>query len=131
MILYQSLVSHGHLPRLSRSNLLLLVTLVFISANVAFGQVITFRQVNFTVPQTPQTTVALTYTSAQLAGSLNVVVVGWSSASVHVLSVRDSSGNTYIAPLAATVRGEAIQMFYAANIVPSAANTNTVTVTYD
>ena len=29
------------------------------------------------MPQTPQTTVTLPYTSAQTAGDLNVAVVGW------------------------------------------------------
>jgi chitodextrinase len=102
-------------------------------STVTSAQTIAFRQVNFAVPQTPQTTVTVKYTGAQLAGSLNVVVVGWSTTTVHVQSVRDSSGNTYVAPLAATVLSgsEAIQMYYAANIVAAAANANTVTVTFD
>src|SRR5437867_844863 len=101
---------------------LLLLTLVSLDAKVALAQTITFRQINYAAPQTPQTEVGVTYTDAQLAGSLNVVVVGWSTTSANVLSVRDSSGNTYVAPLAATVRSgaEAIQMFYAANIAAAA-----------
>ena len=38
---------------------------------------VAFMQANYAVPRTPQTTVTVTYTSAQTAGNLNVVVAGW------------------------------------------------------
>ena len=55
----------------------------------AFG----FVQVNSAVPQTPQTTVTVTYTQAQTSGNLNVVVVGWNDTTTQVSSVTDSQGN--------------------------------------
>jgi glucose/arabinose dehydrogenase/PKD repeat protein len=116
-----------------RVSLSILAALTMLQCSVAFGQTIAFRQINAAVPQTAQTAVTVKYSGAQLAGGLNVVMVGWTTTSVHVQSVRDSSGNTYVAPLAATVRtgAQAIQMYYAANIAAAAANANIVTVTFD
>ena len=54
-----------------------------------------YVQGNSAVPQTSQTTVTLPYTSAQTAGDLNVVVVGWNDTTAKVSSVTDTSGNTY------------------------------------
>jgi hypothetical protein len=45
------------------------------------------------VPQTAQTTVTLPYTEAQLAGDLNVVVVGWNDTTAQVSTVTDSNRN--------------------------------------
>ncbi len=45
--------------------------------------------------QSASTTAAPTYTLAQTAGNLNVVVVGWADASTTVTSVVDSATNTY------------------------------------
>ena len=52
-------------------------------------------QGNYATPQTPQATVQVTYTNAQLAGDLNVVIVGWNDTSAVVSSVSDTKGNTY------------------------------------
>jgi len=92
----------------------------------------TFVQVNSAVPQTSQASVAVPYLLAQQAGDLNVVVVGWNSSSGTVSSVVDTRGNTYVRAVGPTVfTGLATQsIYYAANIVASAANTNTVTVTF-
>ncbi len=57
---------------------------------------ITFKQINSAVPQTPQTTVNVSFGAAQSAGSLNVVAVGWFNTTAHVLSVTDSRGNNYV-----------------------------------
>src|SRR6266436_2412440 len=44
------------------------------SASLAAAQTINYVQGNFAVPQTPQTTVNVTFTAAQAVGDLNVVV---------------------------------------------------------
>ena len=78
------------------------------------------------------------YTGAQVAGNLNIVVVGWSDTSGSVASVVDSNGNTY-AVAAGTVStalpapgstqpGVSQAVYYAKNIVAGA---NTVTVNFN
>ena len=91
---------------------------------------ITFKQINSAVPQTPQTTVNVSFGAAQSAGSLNVVAVGWFNTTAHVLSVTDSRGNNYVLAAGPTTQAQAgtQAIYYAANIV---AGTNTVTVTFD
>jgi hypothetical protein len=93
---------------------------------------IAFVQVNSTTPQSTSTTVALKYTSAQTAGDLNIVVVGWNDATSQVASVADSSGNPYLRAVGPTVvTGSATQaIYYASNIRAASANANTVTVTF-
>jgi chitodextrinase len=93
---------------------------------------IAFVQVNSATPQSPSTTVTVRYASAQTAGDLNVVVVGWNDATAQVQSVVDSLGNSYQRAVGPTVRaGAATQsIYYAADIAAAAANTNTVTVTF-
>ena len=61
------------------------------SAFAAIG----FVQGSYATPQSPQSTVSVTYTSAQTAGHLNVVVVGWNDTTAAVNSVTDSIGNMY------------------------------------
>ena len=92
-----------------------------------------FVQVNFATPQAPQTTVAVTYTQAQTAGDLNVVVVGWNDSVAKINSVTDSKGNAYSLAVGPTVQsGTATQaIYYAKNIAAAAANSNTVTVTFN
>ena len=84
-------------------------------------------------PQTPQTTVAVKYAVAQTARNLNVIAIGWFNATSHVLSVTDTTGNTYAvaAPAATDAQAGTHVMYYAANIGGAAANANTVTVTFD
>jgi chitodextrinase len=90
-----------------------------------------FVQVNSATPQTNQSAVTVRYLAAQAAGDTNVVAIGWNSVTGSVVSVADSAGNTYqqAAPLA-TGSGLSQTIWYAKNIVASAANTNTVTVTF-
>jgi hypothetical protein len=88
-------------------------------------------QSNYATPQTKTSSVAVTYSSAQLVGDLNVVVVGWNDASTTVSSVTDTSGNTYtlaVGPTRGTNLSQSI--YYAKNIVSAAANGNTVTVSF-
>ena len=93
---------------------------------------INYVQGNYATPQTPQGTVNVTYTAAQVAGDLNVVVVGWNDSTATVSSVRDSKGNVYARAVGPTVQsGLASQsIYYAKNIVSAAAGTNIVTVTF-
>ncbi len=84
---------------------------------------ISFVQVNSAVPQTPQSSISVTYTAAQTAGSLNVVVVGWNDSTAVVNAVTDSRGNLYTRAVGPTVQaGVATQsIYFAKNIVAAAA----------
>ena len=92
-----------------------------------------FVQVNYATPQSPQTKVTVAYTQAQTAGNLNVVVVGWNDSTAQISSVTDSKNNTYVLAVGPTVQsGTATQaIYYAKNIAAAAANSNTVTVTFN
>ncbi|MGD0048969.1 MAG: IPT/TIG domain-containing protein [Bryobacteraceae bacterium] len=93
---------------------------------------IAYVQGNYATPQTPETTVKVTYTTAQAAGDLNVVAAGWNDSKAVVSAVTDSKGNTYVRAVGPTVQsGYASQsIYYAKNIVSAAAGTNAVTVTF-
>ena len=74
------------------------------------AQTISFVQRNYSVPQTPQSTVTVAFTGAQSAGNLNVVIVGWNDSTASVTSVNDSKGNPYSLAIGPTVRaGQASQ----------------------
>ena len=91
-----------------------------------------YVQGNYAVPQTPQTTVTLPYTSAQTAGDLNVVVVGWNETTAKVSSLTDTSGNTYTLAVGPTLLSGALSqsIYYAKNIKAAAAGANVVTVKF-
>ena len=93
---------------------------------------ITYVQGNFGTPQSSQTTVKVTYTSAQVGGDLNVVVAGWNDSKAVVSAVTDSKGNIYARAVGPTVQsGYGSQsVYYAKNIASAAAGTNSVTVTF-
>jgi len=93
---------------------------------------ISFVQVNSRVPQTPQTSVSVTYSKAQVAGDTNVVAIGWSDSTSSVNSVTDSKGNIYT-PTIGPTRQSGIQsqsIYVAKNVVAASQNQNTVTVTF-
>jgi hypothetical protein len=93
------------------------------------GAPIAFVQVKAATPQTASASVAVTYTAAQTAGNLNVVLVGWNDTTSAVSSVTDRRGNTYalaIGPTSGTGLRQSI--YYAKNI---AAGSNTVTVKFN
>jgi fibronectin type 3 domain-containing protein len=94
---------------------------------------IAYVQGAYATPQSPQSSVAVKYASAQRQGDLNVVVVGWNDSTATVKSVIDSSGNTYTRAVGPTVmNGVASQaIYYAANIAGAAANANSVTVAFN
>ena len=50
-----------------------------------------FVQVKAATPQTNQSSVAVTYTSAQVAGNTNILAIGWNNATSNITSVTDSA----------------------------------------
>lgn len=104
----------------------------FFPLTLSGAPAITYVQGTYTTPQSPQTTVNVTFTGAQTAGNLNVVVVGWNDSTATVSSVADKSGNTYTRAVGPTMQsGIASQsIYYAKNIAAAAAGANTVTVTF-
>ena len=93
---------------------------------------ITYAQGNSATPQSSQTSVTVTFTAAQTAGDLNVVVVGWNNTTATVSKVSDTSNNTYTLAVGPTIQsGVASQsIYYAKNIAAAAAGANIVTVTF-
>ena len=83
-------------------------------------------------PQTNQSSVPVTYTSAQTAGNTNILAIGWNNATSNITSVTDSAGNTYQLAVP-TARGSGVSqaIYYAKNIKAAAAGTNTVTATFN
>jgi hypothetical protein len=93
---------------------------------------ITFKQQNYSMPQTSQSTVITAYTNPQTGGSTNLVAIGWRSAEGAKLLVTDSAGNTYV-PAAQLTQGQgnlSQAIYYAKNIVAAPAG-NKVKVTLD
>ena len=93
---------------------------------------INYVQGNYATPQTSQTTVNVTFTAAQVAGDLNVVVVGWNDSTATVSALTDSEGNVYARAVGPTVQsGLASQsIYYAKNIASATPGANTVSVTF-
>ena len=92
---------------------------------------ITYVQGSYSTPQSPQTTVAVTFPRAQSAGDLNVIAVGWNDSTATVASVADANGNTYTLAVGPTaVSGVASQSIYYAKNIAAAAAGNAVTVTF-
>ena len=93
---------------------------------------ISYVQGNYATPQTPQTTVSVTFTAAQAAGDLNVVVVGWNDSSALVSAVIDNNSNIYTPAVGPTVVSGSLSqsIYYAKNIAAAAAGANVVTVTF-
>ena len=93
---------------------------------------ISYVQGNYATPQSPQSSVTVTFTGAQVAGDLNVIAVGWNDSTATVSSVRDTEGNVYSLAVGPTIQsGIASQsIYYAKNIATAAAGANAVTVTF-
>jgi len=102
------------------------------SAGGGGGGPITFVQTSNATPQTPQRTATVRFNATQVAGDLNVVVVGWGDTTAAVGTVTDSVGNVYRLAVGPTaISGTATQaIYYAANIVGAAAGANSVTVSF-
>ena len=92
---------------------------------------ITYVQGNYAAPPS-QSTVSVTYSSAQVSGDLNVVAVAWNNSTTALSSITDTSGNVYmLAGTPAVISGTGTQsIYYAKNIRDAAAGANTVTVTF-
>jgi hypothetical protein len=110
----------------------LLALLLTVASGKALGAPIAFVQSNSATPQSPQTSVTVTYTAAQALGNLNVVVVGWNNSTSAIGTVTDSKGNIYAVAANPVVQsGTASQaIYYAKNISAASAGTNAVTVTF-
>jgi hypothetical protein len=91
----------------------------------------TFVQENGNTVAASTDSVSVTYTTAETAGNLNIVVVGWSDTSSSVTSVVDDNTNTYV--LAGTSAGNGVSqaIYYAPNIVLPTNSTPTITVTFN
>ncbi|HZF26885.1 MAG TPA: hypothetical protein VEZ88_11540, partial [Steroidobacteraceae bacterium] len=81
---------------LPRDLLLVAIPLLLLTAGNAAQAAIAFRQTANAVPQSSQTTVSVVFGTAQVAGNLNVVAVGWFNTTAHILSVTDTRGNAYV-----------------------------------
>ncbi len=91
-----------------------------------------FVQANYATPQMPAVAVTVLFTTAQSAGNLNVVVVGWNDTTASVASVSDTTGNGYVRAVGPTAQPGAItqSIYYAKSIGAAAAGANVVTVTF-
>jgi chitodextrinase len=91
-----------------------------------------FVQLNSSVPQSNSVeSVVLSFSAAQTAGNLNVVIVGWNDTTSTVSSVSDTSHNVYTlasGPIAAGGLTQAI--YYAKNIAGATKGANQVTVIF-
>jgi IPT/TIG domain len=118
-----------------RSGLVRFLALAGLLLSFATGNAsatIGFVQSNSATPQATPTTVTITYTLAQNAGDLNVVVIGWNDSTATISSVTDTTGNIYVIAAPVVVQsGTASQaIYYAKNIAAAVAGANTVTVTF-
>jgi hypothetical protein len=94
---------------------------------------VAFVQGTYNDPGGSVTSVAATFTKAQTASDLNVVVIAWNDTVATIKSVADSKGNTYTLAVGPTqLTGDTTQsIYYAANIAAAAASGNTITVTFN
>jgi hypothetical protein len=86
----------------------------------------TFVQVKAATPQTASGSVSVTYTLAQTAGNLNVVVVGWNDTTSTVSMVSDSLGNNYALAIGPTTGTAVRQSIYYAKGIKAGSNTVTI-----
>ena len=90
----------------------------------------TFVQVSSNTTSGDASTVSAIFATAEVAGNLNVVVVGWSDNSAAVTSVADDNLNTYALVGTSSGSGVSQAIYYAKNIVVTNTTTPTVTVTF-
>ena len=117
---------------LARTSALAGVVVSSVIPNAVSTPSISYVQGNASTPQSSATTVNTSFTAAQAAGDLNVVVVGWNNSTSTVSSVTDTKGNIYIRAVGPTVVSGALSqsIYYAKNIASAAAGANTVTVKF-
>jgi nitrogen fixation protein FixH len=99
---------------------------------IALTTAISYVQGADATPQSPQTSVSVTFPAVQTAGNLNIIVVGWNDSTATVSTITDKSGNTYTRAVGPTVQsGIASQsIYYAKNIAAAAAGGNSVNVKF-
>lgn len=93
---------------------------------------IAFVQENYSAPSA-SSSVTVTFTSAQTAGNLNVIAIGWNDVTTTITSVTDSKGNSYSVAVPTDTYptgGLSQAIYYAKNIASATANSNTVTVSF-
>ncbi|MGH9140100.1 MAG: beta strand repeat-containing protein [Vicinamibacterales bacterium] len=88
---------------------------------------IAFVQQAYRTP-TSAATVTVPFSTAQAAGNLNVVVVGWNDTTRTAQTVTDTAGNVYVRAVGPTAFSGALtqSIYYAKNIRAASANTVTV-----
>ena len=111
--------------------LLSVVASLFFYASLVSAAAV-FVQQNYATPQSPQSSVSVTYNSGQTLGNTNVLVIGWNDTTANITSVTDSAGNAYQVAVP-TFRGNGLSqaIYYAPNIKSAAAGSNTVTATFN
>lgn len=104
-----------------------------VSATTPAPPSIAFVQVANTTTNTASASVNIAYASAQHAGDLNVVIVGWEDATSNITSVADSKGNSYALAVGPTrnTGHNSLAIYYARNIAAATAGANIVTVTFN
>jgi Protein of unknown function (DUF4038)/IPT/TIG domain/Putative collagen-binding domain of a collagenase len=132
----KKLLLHCAKLRHTRASIVLLASVTFacicLPSPLIAATAVTYVQGNYATPQSAQTTVNVTFTGAQSAGDLNVVVVGWNDTTATVSSVTDRSGNSYTLGVGPTLFSGFLSqsIYYAKNIASAGAGANTVTVTF-
>jgi photosystem II stability/assembly factor-like uncharacterized protein len=108
-----------------------------LTVNSVASTLIQFVQVNANDTSTATaaaSSVTVPYSAAQVAGDLNIVVVGWEDTAAVVSSVTDSNGNKYklaVGPTLSQVMPGTQSIYYASDVSPASAGANTVTVTFN
>jgi hypothetical protein len=88
-----------------------------------------FIQQAYSVPQTPQLVVSVSYPQSQTAGNANLTAIGWNDAVATITNVSDSLSNAYqIAVPIFRGNGMSQAIYYCPNIK---SGTNTVTAKFD
>jgi len=110
---------------------MLMILLFAVLATAASASTISYVQSNYAALSS-KSTVTVKYQAAQIAGDVNVVIVGWNDTTSTVKTVSDSAGNLYsLAVGPSTTSGLLSQSIYVAkNIAPAAAGANTVTIAF-
>jgi hypothetical protein len=87
-----------------------------------------FVQIKMSSTISSVSTISATMNAVQTAGNLNVVIIGWATATGTINTVADASGNTYVlaAPIVRTT-GLSQAIYYAKNITAAQPN---ITVTF-
>ena len=128
-------MSHLSFPRMLKVDFVQSFLLVVISWSLLLcvsqqaAAQMKFVQVNSAVP-TSAATISATYNSAQTAGNMNVVAIGWDSSFITLKTLTDSKGNSYkLAVSYVDSTGITQAIYYAPNVVAAAAGANRITAT--